>query len=248
MKAPVTVHIAPVAQTVDLIDQSVYMVEKRNKPQLLAHLVNDLPMSRAIVFTRTKHGADRVVTHLHKAGIKAEAIHGNKSQNARERALNGFRDGGLRVLVATDIAARGIDVEGISHVINVDLPNIPEQYVHRIGRTGRAGAAGIALSFCDAEERSYLRDIERTIRRSVPVVTDHPYHSQRAQNASPNTPPPKQGQRSGRGPRRDRPQQQGGAKRTGSGGSRPSPSGGNAAPRSFSAGRARTQRRPAPKW
>jgi ATP-dependent RNA helicase RhlE len=129
------------------------------------------------VFTRTKHGANRVTKQLEAARITAEAIHGNKSQNARERALDSFKEGSCRVLVATDIAARGIDIDGITHVINFDLPNIPESYVHRIGRTGRAGASGTALSFCDSEERAYLKDIERTIRRNVPVVADHPFRS-----------------------------------------------------------------------
>jgi len=174
MKAPVTVQIAPVSSTVELIDQSVYMVDKRNKPQLLAHLVNDLPMSRAIVFTRTKHGADRVVRHLHKVGIKAEAIHGNKTQNARQRALDGFKRGKTPVLVATDIASRGIDVDDVTHVVNYDLTHEPETYVHRIGRTGRAGATGHAVSFCDGEERSNLRAIERLIRKQIPVKTNHP--------------------------------------------------------------------------
>ncbi|HEV7299790.1 MAG TPA: DEAD/DEAH box helicase [Tepidisphaeraceae bacterium] len=177
MKDPATVQIAPVAHTVDLIEQSVYHVDKKNKPQLLAHLVNELPMSRAIVFTRTKHGADRVVTHLNKAGIKAEAIHGNKSQNARQRALAGFKVGKTPVLVATDIASRGIDVDDVSHVVNYDLTHEPETYVHRIGRTGRNGAKGAAVSFCDAEERSNLRGIERLIRKQIPVKNDHPTYT-----------------------------------------------------------------------
>ena len=152
LREPVTVQIAAVASTADLIDQSVYMVEKRNKPQLLAHLVTDLPMYRTIVFTRTKHGADRVVRHLHSRGIKAEAIHGNKTQNARQRALDNFRANKTPVLVATDIASRGIDVDDVTHVVNYDLTHEPETYVHRIGRTGRAGAKGAAVSFCDREE------------------------------------------------------------------------------------------------
>jgi len=247
---PVRVEVTPVSSTADTVEQRLYLVDNEDKRELLVHLLQKPEISRALVFTRTKHGADRVVKELARASIPAEAIHGNKSQNARERALNGFRDGGLRVLVATDIAARGIDVEGISHVINFDLPNIPEQYVHRIGRTGRAGAAGIALSFCDAEERSYLRDIERTIRRSVPVIQSQPYHSARAQNASPNTPPPKQGQRGGRGQGKGRPQQRGGgAQRSpgkGAGTSSASPS--KSAPKSFSTARSRAPRRPTAKW
>jgi superfamily II DNA/RNA helicase len=151
------------------VEQSVYFVEKQNKPQLLAHLVNELPMSRAIVFTRTKHGADKVVRGLNKDGIAADAIHGNKSQNQRERVLKNFRDGRVRTLVATDIAARGIDVDGVSHVINFDLPNIPESYVHRIGRTARAGADGVAISLCSHDELPYLRDIEKLIRMAIPA-------------------------------------------------------------------------------
>jgi ATP-dependent RNA helicase RhlE len=143
------------------------------------HLLGDAAIRRALVFTRTKHGANRVTKQLEAARISAEAIHGNKSQNARERALDAFKDGSCRVLVATDIAARGIDIDGITHVINFDLPNIPESYVHRIGRTGRAGATGTALSFCDTEERAYLKDIERTIRLRVPVVAEHPFVSGR---------------------------------------------------------------------
>ncbi|HEX8684641.1 MAG TPA: DEAD/DEAH box helicase [Ardenticatenaceae bacterium] len=174
---PVGVAVTPVASTAERIEQSVYFVEKADKRALLAHLLREPGMKRALVFTRTKHGANRVVKELEKAGIGAEAIHGNKSQGARERALENFKRGTTRVLVATDIAARGIDVEGISHVINYDLPNIAESYVHRIGRTARAGAGGIAISFCDHEERAFLRDIERLIRQPVPVVQEHPYRS-----------------------------------------------------------------------
>jgi ATP-dependent RNA helicase RhlE len=246
---PVRVEVTPVSSTADTVEQRLYLVDNEDKRELLAHLLQKPEISRALVFTRTKHGADRVVKDLAKANIEAQAIHGNKSQNARERALNGFRDGGLRVLVATDIAARGIDVDGISHVINFDLPNIPEQYVHRIGRTGRAGAAGIALSFCDAEERSYLRDIERTIRRSVPVIQAQPFHSVRAQNASPNTPPPKQGQRGGRGQGKGRPQQHGGgAKRAPAKGGGASTAPSKSAPKSFSTSRSRPPRRQTAKW
>jgi ATP-dependent RNA helicase RhlE len=174
LRDPAVVQVAPVASTVDLIEQSVYFVEKRNKPQLLAHLVDSLPMSRAIVFTRTKHGADKVVAHLHKASIRAEAIHGNKSQNARQRALDGFKSGRTPVLVATDIASRGIDVDDVSHVVNYDLTHEPETYVHRIGRTGRNGASGKAVSFCDAEERGNLRAIERLIRKAIPICNEQP--------------------------------------------------------------------------
>jgi ATP-dependent RNA helicase RhlE len=174
---PVGVEVTPVASTAERIEQSVYFVEKADKRALLAHLLREPGITRALVFTRTKHGANRVVKELEKVGIGAEAIHGNKSQGARERALENFKRGTTRVLVATDIAARGIDVEGISHVINYDLPNIAESYVHRIGRTARAGAGGIAISFCDHEERAFLRDIERLIRQTVPVVQEHPYRS-----------------------------------------------------------------------
>jgi ATP-dependent RNA helicase RhlE len=175
------IHVAPVSITADGIDQSVYFVEKGYKPQLLAHLVNELPMSRSIVFTRTKHGADKVVKHLHHRGIRAEAIHGNKSQNARERALANFRASRIPVLVATDIASRGIDIDGVSHVVNYDLTHEPEAYVHRIGRTARAGAAGSAVSFCATEEKENLRAIEKLIRRSIPVRTDHPPYEGRPQ-------------------------------------------------------------------
>jgi ATP-dependent RNA helicase RhlE len=177
LKNPATVAVAPVSKTADNITQSVYLVEKNDKRALLLALLEDPAMKRALVFTRTKHGANRVAEHLLKNRVGAAAIHGNKSQGARERALAGFKSGHTRVLIATDIAARGIDIDDISHVINFDLPNVPETYVHRIGRTARAGASGIALSFCDVEERAYLRDIEKLIRHSVPIVDEHPYRS-----------------------------------------------------------------------
>jgi ATP-dependent RNA helicase RhlE len=177
LRNPSTVQVSPIGSTVDLIEQSVYFVEKRNKSQLLAHLVNEMPMSRAIVFTRTKHGADKVVSSLHKAGIKADAIHGNKSQNARQRALDGFKRGKTPVLVATDIASRGIDVDDVTHVVNFDVTHEPESYVHRIGRTGRNGATGHAVSLCDPEERSNLRAIERLIKKQLTVRTDHPTYT-----------------------------------------------------------------------
>ncbi len=177
LKDPAKVEVVPQSTTAETVEQRLYFVEREQKRHLLVHLLGDTNIRRALVFTRTKHGANRVTKQLMSARISAEAIHGNKSQNARERALDAFKDGSCRVLVATDIAARGIDIEGITHVINFDLPNIPESYVHRIGRTGRAGAAGTALSFCDTEERAYLKDIERTIRRHVPVVADHPFRS-----------------------------------------------------------------------
>jgi ATP-dependent RNA helicase RhlE len=170
LRDPVRVAVTPPATTVEKVQQSVVFVEKADKQPLLEHLLRDSSITRVLVFTRTKHGANKVTTKLQRAGIDAEAIHGNKSQSARERALAGFKSGAVRVLVATDIAARGIDVDEISHVINFDLPNLPESYVHRIGRTARAGASGDAISFCDREERAYLKDIEREIRMRVPVL------------------------------------------------------------------------------
>ena len=174
---PVRVEVTPVSSTAEKVEQAVYFVDKENKPSLLLHVLKDDNVKSALVFTRTKHGADKVTKFLNRANIGAEAIHGEKSQNARQRALSMFKNGDLRVLVATDIASRGIDINELSHVINFELPNVPESYVHRIGRTGRAGASGIALSFCDAEERAYLKDITRLITKSVPVIEDHPYHS-----------------------------------------------------------------------
>jgi ATP-dependent RNA helicase RhlE len=173
---PAKVEVTPVSSTAETITQSVYFVSKQDKRGLLQHLLEDDGIKTVLVFTRTKHGADKVVKDLNKAGITAEAIHGNKSQNARQRALNNFKTRQTRVLVATDIAARGIDIDDLTHVINYELPNVPETYVHRIGRTGRAGANGIALSFCDMEERAYLRDIHKLIARNIPVVEVHPYH------------------------------------------------------------------------
>ena len=168
LRDPARVAVTPQATTVERIAQRVIHIDKPAKQELLAELLKSEQVDRVLVFTRTKHGADKVVRGLQKSGFTAEAIHGNKSQNQRERVLASFRDGSLRTLVATDIAARGIDVDGVSHVFNYDLPNVPESYVHRIGRTARAGAEGIAISFCDHEERSYLRDIERLIRMTIP--------------------------------------------------------------------------------
>ena len=167
---PVRVEVTPKTVAVERIEQRVYMVETAAKRGLLTYLLADAALKRVLVFTRTKHGANRVAEHLEKAGVSSDAIHGNKSQGARVRALEGFRSGDVRVLVATDIAARGIDVDGVSHVVNFDLPNVPESYVHRIGRTARAGADGAAISFCDGSERAFLRDIERLIRRTLPVA------------------------------------------------------------------------------
>ncbi len=170
LRNPARVAVTPQATTVERIAQRVIHTEKASKQSLLAELLRSEPVERVLVFTRTKHGADKVVRSLQKAGFAAEAIHGNKSQGQRERVLAAFRTGKLRTLIATDIAARGIDVDGVSHVFNYDLPNIPESYVHRIGRTARAGAEGIAISFCDHEERAYLRDIERLIRMTIPAT------------------------------------------------------------------------------
>jgi ATP-dependent RNA helicase RhlE len=177
LKHPVKVQVTPVSSTVDTIEQSVYMVDKKDKPSLLLHLLKERGIHRTLVFARTKHGADKIAHHLNKANIQADAIHGNKTQSARQRALYNFKNGGLKVLVATDIAARGIDVDSLTHVINFDLPNVPETYVHRIGRTGRAGANGIAFSFCDREERAFLKDINRLTAQSIPVTHEHPYNN-----------------------------------------------------------------------
>lgn len=177
---PEKVEVTPVSSTADTIDQSIYFVEKGDKKKLLIHLLNDRAIKSALVFTRTKHGADKITKDLIKAGIKAEAIHGNKSQNARQRALSGFKSGQIKALIATDIAARGIDIDELSHVINYELPNVPETYVHRIGRTGRAGANGVAFSLCDEEEMEYLKDIQKVIGREIPVTEDQPYHMRAA--------------------------------------------------------------------
>ncbi len=170
LREPARVAVTPQATTVDRVEQRVILTEKASKASLLIEVLKTEKTDRVLVFTRTKHGADKVVRGLQKAGHSAEAIHGNKSQNQRERVLAAFRNGRLRTLIATDIAARGIDVDGVSHVVNYDLPNIPESYVHRIGRTARAGAEGVAISFCDHEERAYLRDIERLIRMTIPAT------------------------------------------------------------------------------
>ena len=170
LRDPAKVAVTPAASTVERVEQRIIHVDRAAKPAVLAEILRDEPIDRTLVFTRTKHGADKVVRGLAKAGISAHAIHGNKSQNQRERVLAAFRKGQVLTLVATDIAARGIDVDGISHVVNFDLPNVPETYVHRIGRTARAGAAGVAISLCDAEEAAYLRDIEKLIRMSIPAT------------------------------------------------------------------------------
>lgn len=172
---PSKVEVTPVSSTANTIKQAVYFVDKKNKRNLLLDLLQDQSIRSALVFSRTKHGANKIAQDLNKKGIVTEAIHGNKSQNARQLALGNFKSGKTRILVATDIAARGIDVDNLSHVINYELPNIPETYVHRIGRTGRAGANGIALSFCDHEEKAYLKDIHKLIAKNIPVVGEHAY-------------------------------------------------------------------------
>lgn len=174
---PQKVEVTPESTTAEKVEQQLYFVDKNDKKKLLVHLLQDESVRSVLVFSRTKHGADKIVKDLHRSDIPAEAIHGNKSQNARQRALLHFKTGKARVLVATDIAARGIDVEALSHVINYDLPDVPETYVHRIGRTGRAGASGIAISFCDAEERDELKQIQKIINMQIPVVAEHPYPS-----------------------------------------------------------------------
>lgn len=172
---PERVEVAPVSSTAETVRQAVFFVEKNAKRKLLLHILQDRSIITALVFARTKHGADRIARDLAKSGVRAEAIHGDKSQGARQRALANFKSQQTRVLVATDIAARGIDVDDLSHVINFELPNVPETYVHRIGRTGRAGANGTSFSFCDEDEKEYLSDIHKLIKKTIPVVEDHPY-------------------------------------------------------------------------
>jgi ATP-dependent RNA helicase RhlE len=174
---PTRIEVTPVSSTAEKVEQAVYFVEKNDKRSLLIHLLKDTNIKSALVFARTKYGADKIAKELYRANIKADAIHGNKSQAARQKALTDFKNGKIRVLVATDIAARGIDVDDLSHVINFELPNVAETYVHRIGRTGRRGLTGIALSFCDVEEREYLRDINKLITQNIPVIEDHPFPS-----------------------------------------------------------------------
>ncbi|MEO7444658.1 MAG: DEAD/DEAH box helicase [Ferruginibacter sp.] len=175
---PEKVTVTPPATTAESIEQWLFYVDKQNKRSLLEHILQDQRIETALVFTRTKHGADKVVKDLHRIGVKAEAIHGNKSQNARQRALSNFKNRQTRILVATDIAARGIDVDDLGHVINYEIPEIPETYVHRIGRTGRAGSTGVSLTFCEAEETSDLRDIQKLIKKDIPVDSSHPWHTE----------------------------------------------------------------------
>jgi len=197
------IEVTPASSTVERIDQKVLFVKKDHKRDLLVSLVKEQQINRVIIFTRTKHGANRLAEQLDKSGVRAEAIHGNKSQGARQRALSEFSSGKVRALVATDLAARGIDVDGVTHVINYELPNEPESYVHRIGRTARAGADGVALSFCDLEEIAYLRAIEKVIKQQVPADDSHGFHC--AQTAglrnSPNmkAPPMRQGRNNNNG-------------------------------------------------
>ncbi|WP_370457524.1 DEAD/DEAH box helicase [Rufibacter sp. XAAS-G3-1] len=176
LRDPVYVEVTPVSSTVEKISQKIYFVDKTTKRALLKHLLKGDEIQRALVFSRTKHGADRIAKELSKAGISAQSIHGDKAQSTRVKALTQFKNNELKALVATDIAARGIDVDDLTHVINIDLPNEPETYVHRIGRTGRAGAEGMALSFCDDTELAYLRDIERLTKQTIPVEEDQPFH------------------------------------------------------------------------
>lgn len=214
LRNPVRIEVTPVSSTVQKIEQSVFMVAKRDKPSLLVHLLKEINANggRTLVFTRTKHGADRIAKNLKEADIRADALHGDKSQEARQRALYNFKSGRLKILVATDIAARGIDVDEITHVINYDLPNVPETYVHRIGRTGRAGHDGIAFSFCDGEERVFLRDINRVTNQSIRIVEEHPFkmHMQEAPQRNGNS-------NGGRQNFNRPPQHRGGQNRNGSG-------------------------------
>jgi ATP-dependent RNA helicase RhlE len=196
---PIHVEVTPPSSTVEQVEQRVCFVEKRDKRAFLAQTLGDASIERALVFTRTKHGADKVARHLEAAGVRAAALHGNKTQGARERALAAFRTGRIRALVATDIAARGLDVPGITHVINFDIPNVPESYVHRIGRTARAGRDGVAISFCDPSERPLLADIQREIRRTLDVVGDAPRDAAPVPRAPAAAP---RGARSGGGRRR----------------------------------------------
>ncbi|MEZ0391649.1 MAG: DEAD/DEAH box helicase [Pseudobdellovibrionaceae bacterium] len=194
---PKKVEVTPPSTTVERIQQSVYFVEKKDKPSLLLHLLKNNNLYKVLVFVEMKHGANRVVEKLEKNGITAAAIHGNKSQGARQRAIDDFTHDRVRVLVATDIASRGIDIDGITHVINYELPNLPESYVHRIGRTARAGTEGDAISLCTAEEKFYLYSIEKTTRQKIEVAKDHPYHSDSAERAAVVSPTKSKGNNSG---------------------------------------------------
>jgi len=205
LRSPERVEVAPQSSTVDAIEQTLYKVDKVNKKYLLAHVLEDKSLDSVLVFTNTKHGADRVVTELGRVGVAAMAIHGNKGQTARVTALESFKSGKIRVLVATDIAARGIDVNDLACVVNYELPNVPETYVHRIGRTGRAGRSGLAVSFCDFDELAYLRDIEKLIGKKVPVVEDHPWPMEHFE-LTPKAVRPPRPPRAERQPRQEKPQ------------------------------------------
>ena len=187
LQNPVKVSVTPNQPTVEIIDQTVHFVSKSGKQALLLSIVKNPKVTRALVFSRTKHGANKIVKKLMQAGVEAEPIHGNKSQNSRQQALKNFREGKTRILVATDVAARGLDVFNISHVIQFDLPNISETYVHRIGRTGRAGAGGIAIAFCNSEELPFLRDIEKFIRMKIPEAQNSRVDSRRSLNLVPQS-------------------------------------------------------------
>ncbi|AHF14738.1 DEAD/DEAH box helicase [Niabella soli] len=201
LKNPEKIAITPPSTTVELIQQSLYYTEKQNKSSLLLHLLKDETITSVLVFARTKYGADKIAKNLTRAGIRAAAIHGDKTQSSRQRSLLNFKTGAVRVLVATDIAARGIDIDDMGYVINYELPNQPETYVHRIGRTGRAGAAGTAISFCDYEEKIYLRDIQKLIKQTIPVVKDHPFDVplMHAVEQAPAQPAPWSGRKKGPG-------------------------------------------------
>jgi ATP-dependent RNA helicase RhlE len=235
LQNPQHVQVAPVATTVEKVQQSVFLVEVKHKPSLLTHFLQNTPNTRTLVFARTKHGADKIVKHLTRAGIYAAAIHGNKSQSVRQRVLQQFKSKRPPVLVATDIAARGLDIDDVSHVINYDLPEVPEIYVHRIGRTARAGAAGIAISFCGREERSKLRGIERLTRRTITVEQqpNFPHNDQPRPNSQPRANTPSQ---SPSRPSQPSPSDSAGAP------SRPQPA--HAKPRSNQAGRSKSRRFP----
>lgn len=213
---PVDVAVAAADAPADNVEQRLYFVDKADKRRLLLRLVSDPSMSRSLVFSRTKHGANRVAQFLDKGGVRSAAIHGNKSQGARTRALDAFKNGDIDVLVATDIAARGIDVDGVTHVVNFDLPNVPETYVHRIGRTARAGASGVAMSLCDEEERDYLVDIERLVGQHLQRVEDHAFPPSRG------LPPMTDLEARGRPASQRRPRSGGGGRRGGGGGRGPS--------------------------
>ncbi len=246
LKDPVKVAVAAVSQVAERISQTIYFVEQADKRGLLVELMKDPAMDRVLVFTRTKHGANRLCEQLGKSGIHAEAIHGNKSQTARERALAGFKAGRLRALVATDIAARGIDIDDLAHIVNYDLPEVPETYVHRIGRTARAGASGTAFSFCAMDERPLLGQIERLMKLHIPVANEHAFQSRTAPppptsftGKAPHVPRPQKqhNQRHGQRPQGGRPQ---GQRPQGSHGPRPQ---GSQGPRPEGAGQSSRRRR-----